>query len=275
MLALTEKQALIQALGQVVYDEVKAAVAPLQDRVVQLEKTIGDLAVTGKDNALGEGRSGENHVVVDAELLRQYIAEALEAHQQAQDGADDHDGSDGKSVSLGELRDCVADLVAEAVGSLPVQPHCTGGIIDRDGALSLTFSDGALKNMGRIVGADGKDCDMEMVRRQVDEFLATIEKPKDGVDGLGLEQIEFDGERTFRFANEKTDRSFTISYPLYRGLWKSGAYARGDEVTSDGSQFIAMRDTDKEPGTVDSGWRLACKRGRDGKPGPPGKDVGK
>jgi hypothetical protein len=56
-------------------------------------------------------------------------------------------------------------------------------------------------------------------------------------------------------------------------LWKPGAYVRGDEVTSDGSQFIAMRDTDKEPGTIDSGWRLACKRGQNGKAGKDGKDT--
>jgi hypothetical protein len=284
MLALTEKQALIQALGQVVYDEVRSAITPLQDRVMQLEKTLGDLAVTSKDPALGEFHSAENQPAVDLEFLRQYVAEALEAHAQTypvrdgkhgKDSADGHDSADGKSVSLDELRDCVADLVAEAIGNLPVQPHCTGGIIDRDGALSLTFSDGDVKNVGKVVGADGKDCDMEMVRRQVAEFLATIEKPKDGIDGLGIEQIEYDGERTFRLANAKVDRSFVIPFPLYQGLWKQGNYSRGDEVTSDGSQFIAMRDTDKEPGTLDSGWRLACKRGGTGGRGPPGKDAGK
>ncbi len=228
MLALNEKQMLIEALGRVVVDEVRAATRPLQDRITQLEKAIGDMPVP-------------------------------------KDGKDGVDGADGKSLCLDEIRGCVTDLVAQAVSRIPVQPHCTGGIIDRDGALSLTFSNGTLKNMGQVVGRDGKD----------GEPGAQGEAGRDGVDGLGIEQIEFDGERTFRLANEKIDRSFTIPYPLYQGLWKPGAYVRGDEVTSDGSQFIAMRDTDKEPGTIDSGWRLACKRGQNGKAGKDSKDGGK
>jgi hypothetical protein len=248
MLELAEKQMLIQALGQVIYDEVQAAVKPLQDRIVKLETELAEKT--------------------DVAFLREYVTGAIAAKE------DSHaDRPDGKSLCLDDLRPGLADLVAEVVRSLPVQPHCTGGIIDRDGALSLTFSDGGIKNMGKIVGADGKDCDMELVRRQVAEFLATVEKPKDGVDGLGIEQIEYDGERTFRLANAKVDRSFVIPFPIYQGLWKQRNYSRGDEVTSDGSQFIAMRDTDKEPGTVDSGWRLACKRGGVGSRGPPGKDA--
>jgi hypothetical protein len=54
--------------------------------------------------------------------------------------------------------------------------------------------------MGQVVGRDGKD----------GEAGAQGEAGRDGVDGLGIEQIEFDGERTFRLANEKIDRSFTF-----------------------------------------------------------------
>jgi hypothetical protein len=250
MLALTEKQMLIQALGQVIYDEVQAAVKPLHERIAKLETTLAE-----KTNV---------------EFVREYVTGVIAARE------DSHaDRSDGKSLCLDDLRPGLADLVAEIVRSLPVQPYCVNWFVDRHGSLFAAFNNGEIKNMGSIVGPPGKDCDMELVRRQVAEFLEK-NKPvdgKDGIDGLGIEQIEYDGERTFRLANVKVDRSFVIPFPLYQGLWKQRSYQRGDEVTSDGSQFIAMRDTDREPGTVDSGWRLACKRGGVGSRGPPGKDA--
>jgi hypothetical protein len=252
MLDLTEKHTLIQAIGHVIHDEVQAITKPLLDRIAQLEKALAE-----KTNV---------------EFVREYVTGALASMEKP-----DADRPDGKSVCLDDIRPGLADLVAEAVRNLPVLPHCVGWFVDRDGALSCTFSNGEIKTLGSVVGPPGKDCDMELVRRQVSEFLEA-HKPidgKDGIDGLGLEQIEYDGERTFRLANAKVDRSFVIPFPLYQGLWKEGNYQRGDEVTSDGSQFIAMRDTDKEPGTIDSGWRLACKRGGIGSRGPPGKDAGK
>lgn len=254
------------------------------ERIVRVEKVLSDMPVPtngkdGKDGVDGtngldgqpgaEGAAGKDGTSVTLDEIKPLVCEAIdsivagwEKPKDGKDGRDGVNGADGKSICLDDVRGWLSDLVDKAVGDLPDRRHITGGIIDRDGALALLFSDGVSENLGRIVGHDGKDCDMEAVGRQVAEYLATIQKP---ADGLGIEHIEYDGERTFTFANERVNRSFMIPFPLYRGLWKAGSYQRGDEVTSDGSQFIAMRDTDKEPGTIDSGWRLACKRGRDGK----------
>ena len=52
----------------------------------------------------------------------------------------------------------------------------------------------------------------------------------------------------------------------YTGTWTRGkAYRKGQGCTHAGSIFIAMRDCPGAPGTPDCGWRLACKRGRDGR----------
>jgi integrin beta 3 len=51
-----------------------------------------------------------------------------------------------------------------------------------------------------------------------------------------------------------------------RGIWRTKDYSAGDGVTFKGSYWIAERDTDGRPGEPDSGWRLAVKRGRDGRP---------
>jgi hypothetical protein len=53
----------------------------------------------------------------------------------------------------------------------------------------------------------------------------------------------------------------------YRGVWREGSYQRGDEVTHDGSRWIALADTATRPGTPNSQWQLSVKRGRNGKDG--------
>jgi hypothetical protein len=52
----------------------------------------------------------------------------------------------------------------------------------------------------------------------------------------------------------------------YAGVWTMRSYAPGETVTSHGSLFLAMRDVtgDEAPGTTD-GWKLCCKRGKDGR----------
>lgn len=61
---------------------------------------------------------------------------------------------------------------------------------------------------------------------------------------------------------------------LDRGVWREGKFFKGDGVSWGGSFWIAQRETDEKPGEGksgdNSGWRLAVKRGRDGKDGPPG-----
>ena len=52
---------------------------------------------------------------------------------------------------------------------------------------------------------------------------------------------------------------------LDAGVWKEGAtYAAGDGVTLGGSFFIAQAETTAKPGKSDE-WRLAVKRGTDGR----------
>ena len=58
----------------------------------------------------------------------------------------------------------------------------------------------------------------------------------------------------------------------YKGVYQPGIqYASGDAVTCGGSIFVAMKDTTERPDHrgESEAWRLACKRGRDG------RDAGK
>jgi hypothetical protein len=55
---------------------------------------------------------------------------------------------------------------------------------------------------------------------------------------------------------------------LYKDVFVEGTeYERGDQVTRDGCQWIALKDLPAGiPGTSDD-WQLAVKKGRDGKDG--------
>ena len=57
----------------------------------------------------------------------------------------------------------------------------------------------------------------------------------------------------------------------YAGVWKPDAsYPKHSAASHRGSVWAARKEfPTKEPGTANSGWQLACKRGRDG------KDAGK
>ncbi|RCS21462.1 hypothetical protein DUT91_23885 [Phyllobacterium salinisoli] len=72
---------------------------------------------------------------------------------------------------------------------------------------------------------------------------------------------------TFRFAKGDRVKEFTFSLPvpLDRGVFKDGStYETGDGVTWGGHYWIAQDTTTDKPDSG-KGWRMAVRRGRDGK----------
>lgn len=62
---------------------------------------------------------------------------------------------------------------------------------------------------------------------------------------------------------------------LDRGVYRAGVtYAKGDGVTFGGSFWIAQDATSEKPGDGATRWRLAIKKGADGREGKPGRDGG-
>lgn len=148
-------------------------------------------------------------------------------------GADGRDGKDG----------------ADGVG-------LADALIDKDGNLVLTFTDGRTKSLGPVHGKDGE-----------------LGAPgKDGADGLGFEHMNVEqvNERTLRFLfkrdAEEAEVDVTFPLPIYRGVFKeSGEYERGDLATWAGSLWHCNEPKGLKPGEADSGWQLAAKAGRPGK----------
>lgn len=177
----------------------------------------------------------------------------------------------GKGVTVEDVAPMIADLVAKEVAKIPVPKDGKGAasaMIDREGCLVLTMTDGASHNLGSVVG---KSADPVEVLRMVKEAVDAVPKPKNGMDGFGFDDltVEFDGERTalLKFVKGEKAKEFPIVLPMVidRGVFKEGnEYVRGDGVTWGGSFWIAQKQTRQKPGEGD-GWRLAVKKGRDGK----------
>lgn len=112
---------------------------------------------------------------------------------------------------------------------------------------------------------------LTLAMRALEEVRSLAAFVKDDARDFGIDDIdiEYDGERTLSVVIVKRGRekckSFTMPALLDRGVYREAtAYQRGDCVTWGGSMWIAQKDTDAKPGEGD-GWRLAVKRGRDGK----------
>jgi hypothetical protein len=116
---------------------------------------------------------------------------------------------------------------------------------------------------------------LDFERRAQDVFAKAIErmpKPKDGIDGFSLEDLSIehdgDGNVTLRFARGELIKEFKLRLPRFKdkGIYREEEiYLQGDGVTYGGSFSIAQKDGPQgRPGESDD-WRLAVRKGRDGK----------
>lgn len=236
-----------KAFGAELAGIVKAATAPLLSRISALEKALADRPEpqAGKDGRDGrDGKDGASVTVDDViPALQRHVDEYLASLPRPKDGKDGADGKDGKDGEDGQPGKKGADGIGLA-----------GALIDRDGNLVMTMTNGETKSLGLVAGKDGED-------------------GKDGRDGFGFDDmtLDYDGERTFTFLFQRgghiEERRFVVPVVLDRGVYRAEtAYAKGDAVTYGGSVWIAQSDTKAKP-DGSSDWRLAVKKGRDGKDG--------
>jgi hypothetical protein len=188
---------------------------------------------------------------------------------------------DGKSVTVDDVRPLIDDAVSKAVAQIPVPKDGRDGadvveaIIGKDEHLYLTLSNGQAKDVGRVVGWDGVDCDFERVNQRIANDIKMLfeaqPKPRDGF-GFDDLSVEYDGERTIKMVFQRGDekKEFPIVMPvvLDRGVYSEGkTYDRGDSVTWAGSRWIAQKDGATEKPGTNGDWLLSVKRGQNGKDG--------
>lgn len=261
---MLDTKALAEATAAIVKQHVEAATAPLLAHNAALSEQNKALderlaALEAREPLRGEPGKDAEPYEPDPEHIKSMLVEIAEPVLKAIPTP-----KDGESVTLEDVRPLIEEWLAKAVADLPVAKDGDPGkdgagiadlVIDREGSLVATFTDGRMKNLGRVVGRDGENGT----------------PGENGRDGFSLEHFDtkWDGERTLTliFDDGQSEYTHQLQMPIMidRGVWAERSYSQGDAVTWGGSLWIAQRDTEAKPDSPDSGWRLAVKRGRDGK----------
>lgn len=246
---MLDTKAIATALAPVVKSHVAEATAPLIARIAELEKRQperGEPGVPGRDGK--DGADGRDADPVTDEQIAAAVERYLAANPPAA-GKDGRDGVDGKDGDPGEKGAAGVDGRdgADGVG-------LAGAMIDRDGELNVTLTNGEVRKLGPVIGRDGTDGERGAAGFSLTDF-DTDWRPEDKVLIL-------------RWDAGETSYSHELFVPYVRdmGVWGEGrSYLKGDGVTWGGSFWIAQDDTADKPEASAKSWRLAVKRGRDGK----------
>ncbi|MNQ38820.1 hypothetical protein D3C85_524140 [compost metagenome] len=245
---------------------VKEATAPLLDRIGQLEKQLAAIVVPSAADAAA---------LVDVEALSKSAAALVPKAE------------DGKSVTIDDVRPLVDELVSKAVAALPAPEK--GKDADMEvlkshvGELVKAVQPAAplpAPSVEEIAGTFERrfsDLTLSWERQARDTFEKAADrmpKPKDGRDALNLEDFDLtlaDDGRTvtvkMQAGETVIEKSVKIAAVIDRETFKhEGIYEKGDGVSYGGSFWIAKCDAPKGvPGSGETDWRCAVKKGRDGK----------
>jgi len=246
-----------ETIAAMVAEQVKAAVDALpkpqdgRDGRDGIDAPEVDLAII--ESGVVERLLGSERLETLADLAAtKAVSEYLEANP-IRDGLDGRDGADGATGSRGEKGDPGADG-KDGVG-------LADALIDREGSLVLTMTDGRAKSLGVVVGRDGT-------------------AGAAGRDGLSMGDIS----RTYDADTHEVVERWTVEgeskelrYPAGGirpgGFWREGMKCHAlQAVTHDGALWIAKRDTASKPCLENADdWQLAARKGRDGRDGKDGK----
>jgi hypothetical protein len=257
---------------------IKSATEPLKDRIAVLEQRLamfkgekGDSGERGEKGDPGErgeqgpqGTPGTNGIAGERGL----------PGERGDQGPVGETGARGEAGARGERGEKGLDGSNGTDGRDGVS--LAGAVINKDGQLIVTLSDGTAKELGVVVGEHGA-----AGQNGADGLRGADGKDgRDGLDGMGFDDYEvtYDGQKTITLTLSSGERkkqwSFSAPVVIYRGVWREASYEAGDQVTWAGSQWTAKEATTAKPGlaTEESrAWVLSVKRGDAGKTGPEGK----
>jgi len=237
-----------EKFGEAMGAAIREAVAPLQKRIGELESQLAKVpdvsadverAVAAAVAALPVPKDGKDAEPIDTAAV---IKEVLAQIRVPEDGKDGENGKDGARGEKG----------ADGLG-------LAGAMIDRDGALQITLTNGEVKSLGPVVGKDGRD----------------------GSDGVSFDTFEMEYLPESHEMSVKASaggRTKELRYPAGgirpAGYWREGTKAQAGEAwVHDGSLWIAVKDCQSKPATNDDGWIIAARKGRDGERGASAKPI--
>lgn len=279
---MVELGALAKTLAPIINKEVDKAFSGLSKRIEALElRPVIDDAIKQEiikqtaDNVINnipcpeqgeKGEDGKSVTVDDVEpMLKEYIDGILAfmpAPKDGEPGQKGDKGEDGKSVSQEEVCAMVSEAVAKAVSEIEI-PKAQDG---KD-ALQLEILPEFDESKSYVRGTYAlRDGGIWRAWQQTDGMKGWEPVTR----GFPIIEHEIVDERYYviravQTGGEPVEKRYKLPVMIYRGTWTDKAYDKGDTVTSAGSLWHCEEDNnEKKPGTVDSGWRLCAKKGRDG-----------
>lgn len=282
-----------EMVRQAVAEEVAKLPAPRDGASVTLEDVTPMLmnAVKEAVDALPPAEPGTS---VTPEDLRPVIAEEVSKLPTPRDGV---------SVTLEDVTPMLMNAVKEAVDALP--PAAPGASVTPEDLRPVIAQEVAKAVQSLVLPKDGdpgRDAlqleilpeingEKSYVRGTYAKHLGGLWRSFERtsgmkgweciVEGVGSAAVEQTGERGFEMSlvlssGAEVRKKLDLPVMIYRGVFSPGDYLPGDTVTWAGSLWHCEDPTSDKPGETSSkGWRLAVKRGRDGKDGTNGKDLTK
>ena len=210
-------------------------------------------------------------------------------------GKDGAPGVAGKDADLSAVAEIVASMVSKevskAVGAIPMPRDGKDGADGKSGEDGRDGRDGIDgKDAAHLMVLDGIDPERRYQRgawashrggllyayRVTDPMAAGADIARCGwqvvLDGIAeeAESLIDDGRTIEKTTTYTSGRQLVRKHPMLslrdRGVYRAaGKYHQGDAVSYAGSLWIAQRDTTESPGTGHADWRLAVKRGNDGR----------
>lgn len=242
-----------EKFGEAMGAAIREAVAPLQKRIGELEAQLSkapdiladvDRVVDAAIAGLPKPKDGKD---VDMAAVAKMVSDAVAALPAPEPG---RPGDPGKSVTLEDVAPLIRSEVEKTVAALPAPKDglgLAGAMIDRDGALQITLTNGDVKSLGVVVG-------------------------KDGVDGVSFDSFEMEYLPESHEISVKAavgGRAKELRYPAGgirpAGYWRDGTKAQpGEAWVHDGSLWIATKSTGLKPESRSEDWIIAARKGRDG-----------
>lgn len=242
------------------------------DRIAELQKVLDerpDLEAIAKQ-AAALIAAPENGKDADPEVIKQMVSDAVAGMHAAETGE--------------HIRPMLADLVTEAVKALPapapgkdadmdeVKRHVEQMVKGIEPAPVPTVDEVAATFERRF-----SDLALSWERQARDTFDKAADRmpaPKDGRDALPLDSFDLtlgDDGRTVTVKMQAGDtvieKSVKIAAVVDRGVFSKehDGYEKGDGTTYGGCYWIAQKDAPEGVPGGSADWRLAVKKGRDGK----------
>lgn len=246
-----------EKFGEAMGEAIRAAVEPLQKRIGELESSLSKMHQRSEPAIPLDGKDGRDGKDWEPEVVKAWLADAVKAIPVPQNGRD------GSSITAEDVAPLIRAEVDRIAKEIPVPKDglgMAGAMIDRDGALQITFTNGEVKNLGRVEGKDGRD-------------------GKNGQDGVSFESFDIEYLPETHEVCVKAGaagRVKEVRYPAGgirpAGYWREGTKAvAGEAWVHDGSLWIAVKSTPAKPTTGDD-WIIAARKGRDGERGAKGLD---